>query len=134
MRAGELDQLPEGLPVPLDDGAANHLVGQRIPSSNLRATSGALIDLSTIHGRVVVFSYPRTGRPNTEPLVADWDIWVPLRLYPWNWSASGTNSTPANGAGWALLNSNKPGNTNDAVATNEPTWTTNSATSWHQLP
>ena len=74
MRPDGLQQLPADLPVPVDDGAANHLAGRQIPLLNLPATDGASVDLSTIGGRVVVFAYPRTGQPGAAPLVADWDM------------------------------------------------------------
>jgi peroxiredoxin len=65
-------QLPEGLPTPLDDGAANHLTGLKLPALALAATDGSQVDLSTFKGRTVVYVYPRTGRPGIEP--ADgWD-------------------------------------------------------------
>ena len=65
--------LPADLPVPIDDGAAAHLAGMRIPSVALAATDGTRVDLSTLPGLVVVFAYPRTGRPNEPSLVDDWD-------------------------------------------------------------
>lgn len=51
---------------PIDDGAARHLAGARIASVPLRATSGDTVDLSAIVGRVVVYAYPRTGKPGIE--------------------------------------------------------------------
>ena len=51
------------LPRPADDGAARHLVEMHIPSCPLRATDGTDVDLSALPGRVVVYAYPRTGRP-----------------------------------------------------------------------
>src|SRR5512144_1085997 len=60
-------KLPGDLPVPLDDGAATHLTGLRLPSLRLAATDGSEIDLSTLEGRTVVYVYPRTGRPGVEP-------------------------------------------------------------------
>jgi len=69
MRTDDLNRLPEGLPVPQDDGACNHLRGLALPSVGLKATSGATVDLSK-EGRpwLVVYCYPRTGRPDREPL------------------------------------------------------------------
>jgi peroxiredoxin len=64
--------LPDNLPVPQDDGAARHLEGYRLPSVPLAATDGSRIDLSKLKGRVVVYVYPRTGRPG-EPNVEGWD-------------------------------------------------------------
>jgi peroxiredoxin len=55
--------LPDDLPVPLDDGAARHLTGARLPDLALAATDGAAVNLSRLAGRTVVYIYPRTGRP-----------------------------------------------------------------------
>jgi peroxiredoxin len=65
--------LPDDLPRPVDDGAADHLPGRRLPSIPLPATSGEPVDLSTLPGRTVVYAYPRTGQPGVDPLVDDWD-------------------------------------------------------------
>ncbi len=64
--------LPENLPVPKDDGAARHLQGAKLPSIGLTATDGSKVDLSKLKGRVVVYVYPRTGRPG-EPNLEGWD-------------------------------------------------------------
>ena len=66
-----LDQLPENLPVPEDDGACNHLIGLRLPSTQLQATDGRLIDFSTFRS-VVIYCYPMTGRPEVR-LPDGWD-------------------------------------------------------------
>jgi peroxiredoxin len=66
-RSDDVNILPDGLPVPMDDGACDHLVGMVLPTLELRATSGRMVDLSKIHGRTVVYIYPRTGRPDQEP-------------------------------------------------------------------
>jgi peroxiredoxin (alkyl hydroperoxide reductase subunit C) len=70
----DLTSIPEGLPVPVDDGRARHLTGLAVPSVSLQATTGERIDLSTIPGRAVVFAYPRTGQLGQPPLVPDWDL------------------------------------------------------------
>lgn len=54
------------IPCPKDDGAAAHLAGMSIPSVPLLATDGTSIDLSSLPGRVVVYTYPRTGVPGIE--------------------------------------------------------------------
>ena len=64
--------LPADLPVPVDDGACDHLPGMRLPSLALPATDGTMIDLSALPGRSVVYVYPRTGRPE-QPLPPGWD-------------------------------------------------------------
>jgi peroxiredoxin (alkyl hydroperoxide reductase subunit C) len=70
----DLTSIPEGLPVPVDDGRARHLTGLAVPSVSLQATTSERIDLSTIPGRAVVFAYPRTGQLGQPPLVPDWDL------------------------------------------------------------
>ena len=65
-------ELPEDLPVPLDDGAARHLTGAKLPVLALAATDGSQVDLSRLSGRTVVYVYRRTGRPN-QPLPTGWD-------------------------------------------------------------
>jgi peroxiredoxin len=64
--------LPEGIPAPTDDGAADHLPGIRLPSVPLNATSGDTVDLSTLSGKTVVYCYPMTGRPGKD-LPQGWD-------------------------------------------------------------
>lgn len=51
------------IPAPADDGAARHLDGMHVPPVALPATDGSVVDLSALPGRVVVYAYPRTGRP-----------------------------------------------------------------------
>ena len=68
-----LSTLPPDLPAPADDGAAAHLAGTRIPHVALPATDGGTVDLGALPGTVVVFAYPRTGRPGEPSLVEDWD-------------------------------------------------------------
>ena len=51
------------IPAPTDDGMARHLPGMRVASVALSATDATTVDLSSLPGRVVVFAYPRTGRP-----------------------------------------------------------------------
>lgn len=62
------------IPAPVDDGAAQHLTGMRIPDIALPATDATRVTLGTLAGRVVVFAYPRTGRPDEPSLVDDWDM------------------------------------------------------------
>lgn len=66
--------LPEDLPIPSNDGAADHLVGSRMPRIALTATKGGTVDLFDLsqNRRLVVFAYPRTGRPAVDP-PTDWD-------------------------------------------------------------
>ncbi len=65
--------LPPDLPVPVDDGASDHLPGLAVPSVKLRSTKDRWVDLSTERGsRIVVYCYPRTGRPDA-PTPEGWD-------------------------------------------------------------
>ena len=65
--------LPEGLPVPVDDGAADHLPGSEVPAVVLPSTLGGELDLAAAaRERLVVYVYPRTGTPG-EPLPDGWD-------------------------------------------------------------
>ena len=57
-------ELPDDLPVPVDDGAARHLTGLALPDVALIATDGSGVNLSRLPGRTVVYIYPRTGRPS----------------------------------------------------------------------
>jgi peroxiredoxin len=66
--------LPVDLPVPVDDGAADHLRASRVPKVVLPATDGREISLAALDREVVVYAYPRTGRPGESPLVEDWDL------------------------------------------------------------
>jgi peroxiredoxin len=54
------------IPAPIDDGATRHLLGLPMASIPLRATDGNDVDLSALPGRVVVYAYPRTGKPGVE--------------------------------------------------------------------
>jgi len=57
--------LPDNLPVPEDDGAADHLPGARLPDIALASSSGGVVSIAeTGAPRAVIFAYPRTGRPN----------------------------------------------------------------------
>jgi peroxiredoxin len=55
--------LPPDLPVPLDDGATDHLPGERLPDTSLPSTSDQELNPSTLPGRNVLYVYPMTGRP-----------------------------------------------------------------------
>ena len=66
-RTDDLYELPTGLPIPLDDGACDHLMGMPLPSVFLASTAGRRVDLASFGGRTVVYAYPRTGRPDREP-------------------------------------------------------------------
>lgn len=66
-------QLPEDLPVPVDDGAAGHLPGMRMPSVALESTDGSEVDLGALGaGLTVIYIYPMTGTPGVA-LPEGWD-------------------------------------------------------------
>jgi len=64
--------LPADLPVPVDDGAARHLLGVELPGLRLQSTAGDLDLREAAAGTVVLYIYPRTGRPG-EPPPDGWD-------------------------------------------------------------
>jgi peroxiredoxin len=69
-------QLPSDLPVPEDDGAADHLYGLEIPPGlSLPSTRGGAVNLAeaaSAPGTLVAYAYPRSGVPR-EPSPAGWD-------------------------------------------------------------
>ncbi|MGB7589234.1 MAG: peroxiredoxin [Solirubrobacterales bacterium] len=71
--SSDFAELPADLPVPADDGAADHLTGLAVPELRLPSTQGGEIDLAELAlERLVVYLYPRTGVPG-EPLPAGWN-------------------------------------------------------------
>ena len=66
--------LPADLPAPVDDGAADHLEGEAIPRASLPSTAGRARSTSrqAPEGTLVLYCYPRTGRPG-QPLPEGWD-------------------------------------------------------------
>ena len=69
----DLTRLPDDLPAPPDDGAADHLPGTRLPAVTLPATDGTDVTLDRLGaGRTILYAYPLTGRPGTD-LPDDWD-------------------------------------------------------------
>ena len=60
--------LPPNLPVPQDDGAADHLTGLELPHLELESSQGVV----DVHDFDVLYVYPRSGRPGV-PLLPGWD-------------------------------------------------------------
>jgi peroxiredoxin len=60
--------LPANLPVPEDDGGADHLAGMELPSLVLESSLGP-VDVRDFD---VIYVYPRSGRPGV-PLLPGWD-------------------------------------------------------------
>lgn len=65
--------LPDDLPEPRDDGSADHLPDAAVPSVVLPATDGTSVDLADQSGRVVVYCYPKTGRPDRDVIPDGWE-------------------------------------------------------------
>jgi peroxiredoxin len=66
-RTDNIYEVPKNLPVPVDDGACDHLTGMKLPSVSLKSTAGGVVDLAGLSGRTVLYCYPRTGRPDVDP-------------------------------------------------------------------
>lgn len=64
--------LPANLPVPLDDGACQHLLNAMLPDIALASTQGSPVNLSQLSGWSVIYIYPMTGLPGTA-LPDGWD-------------------------------------------------------------
>jgi peroxiredoxin len=64
--------LPEGLPVPEDDGAADHLPGLELPDLTLPSSRGPVNLAELARERLVLYVYPRTGKPG-RPMLPGWD-------------------------------------------------------------
>jgi peroxiredoxin/DNA-binding transcriptional MerR regulator len=65
--------IPDDLPVPTDDGAADHLPGMRMPTIALPTSDGGSVDMADLgDGRTILYLYPLTGRPGVD-LPEGWD-------------------------------------------------------------
>jgi peroxiredoxin len=66
-------QLPSDLPIPEDDGGADHLACLTLPELQLPSTLDGPVDLAASgRERLVAYVYPRTGTPG-QPSPAGWD-------------------------------------------------------------
>jgi len=65
--------LPPDLPVPVDDGACDHLLGRAMPRVRLVSTRGRKVDVAKASLRpTVMFFYPAaTGKPD---MPREWDL------------------------------------------------------------
>jgi peroxiredoxin len=75
MRSSDLYELPPDLPVPVDDGAADHLPARTLPALALPSTHGGVLDLAQAAreaGTLVLYVYPRSGLPGV-PSLDGWD-------------------------------------------------------------
>jgi peroxiredoxin len=66
----DVTQLPEGLPVPADDGACDHLLGMEFPSCWLDSSRGD--DVVVDRALSVVYVFPMMGKPGVD-LPEGWD-------------------------------------------------------------
>jgi len=75
-RSDDLHRIPEGLPVPVDDGACAHLPGRRLPPLALESTEHGTVRIDRLGpGAAIIYCYPRTGLPDQDPPggLAVWD-------------------------------------------------------------
>ncbi len=75
-RSDDLHRLPDGLPVPVDDGACAHLPGMKMPRLSLESTEGGSVRVDRLGpGAAIIYCYPRTGLPDQDPPggLAAWD-------------------------------------------------------------
>jgi peroxiredoxin len=63
--------VPDDLPIPLYDGACDHLENMSVPKVSLFSTDDQEINLSYLSGWNVIFCYPMTGRPGS-PVPTGW--------------------------------------------------------------
>lgn len=63
--------IPVDLPIPLDDGACEHLENMLLPDVSLWSTDDQEINLSNSSNWNVIFCYPMTGRPGV-PIPEGW--------------------------------------------------------------
>ncbi len=61
--------LPDNLPIPVDDGACQHLQGMHMPAIALPSSSGNRIALGASKGIEVVYFYPLIGTPGAPPMI-----------------------------------------------------------------
>ncbi|MGH9958609.1 MAG: redoxin domain-containing protein [Pyrinomonadaceae bacterium] len=67
-------ELPKDLPVPVDDGNTDHLLGMQVPSIAMMSTANRMVNLADVseRQRTVVYCYSLAGAPDKE-LPAGWN-------------------------------------------------------------
>jgi peroxiredoxin len=65
--------LPDDLPVPEDDDAADHLRGSIMCDVSLKATNNTTVNLKEVSPRTVLYVYPLTGRPDKDVIPKGWE-------------------------------------------------------------
>ena len=69
-----LNDLPENLSEPKEDGACDHLLNLTIPDISLPTQNGNLLKINRFDTfKLIIFCYPMTGRPD-RPLPENWDF------------------------------------------------------------
>jgi peroxiredoxin len=69
----DFNTLPDDLPIPEDDGAADHLPGMSMPGLSIQTIDGQSVNLAASNaGPTVIYLYPLTGRPGVD-LPEGWD-------------------------------------------------------------
>jgi peroxiredoxin len=71
--SSNLGNLPASLPVPVDDGACDHLPGRVLPPISLQTTAGRLVNLAELTAPTVIFFYPRNAQPH-ETIPEEWNL------------------------------------------------------------
>jgi peroxiredoxin len=67
-----LENIPDNLPIPENDGACNHLTDLSIPDIILNTTNNEEINIGKLKNYTVIYIYPMTGQPNVA-LPIGWD-------------------------------------------------------------
>ena len=68
----EAPPLPEGLPIPEDDGACDHLTGMSLPPVTLTSSSERTVNMAALRGLHVIYIYPMSSE-NDSVLPDNWD-------------------------------------------------------------
>ena len=68
----DFSKLPSNLPIPIDDGTGDRLLGKNLPNIVLNSTSNKPLNISSIKGSLVLYCYPMTGQPGIK-LPDGWD-------------------------------------------------------------
>ncbi|MGD1836432.1 MAG: peroxiredoxin [Nitrososphaeraceae archaeon] len=69
----DLVNLPDGLPIPKDDGTCNHLLGMIIPDIKLESTKGGLLELKKIESNFLILYFFPMMAISEKKLPMGWD-------------------------------------------------------------
>lgn len=73
MNANDMEILPSGLPIPVDDGACDHLPGMSLPNVSLPSSAGGLINLSLLTDRYTIIYFFPMAWTHHAALPANWN-------------------------------------------------------------